>query len=193
LNYQIGEAASGQYPLAIILGCIDSRAPAEIIFDVGLGEVFSTRIAGNVVRSKVLGSLEYACAVAGAKVIMVMGHTRCGAVSTAVQLASRGERSCANVGCDHLDLIIDAIQESILPAEIASWDRKSDSERQAIIDSVARKNAIRSARQIYKDSTSLKNLADNGKIAIVASVYDLENGTLEILTKIGSVPEILRM
>ena len=193
LNYQIGEAASGQFPLAIILGCIDSRAPAEIIFDVGLGEVFSTRIAGNVVRSKVLGSLEYACAVAGAKVIMVMGHTRCGAVSTAVHLASRGEHSCANVGCDHLDLIIDAIQESILPAEIASWDRKSDSERQAVIDSVARKNAIRSAHRIYNDSSSLKNLADKGEIAIVASVYDLETGALEILTKIGSELEIPRM
>jgi carbonic anhydrase/SulP family sulfate permease len=186
LNYQIGEAASGQFPLAIILGCIDSRAPAEIIFDVGLGEVFSTRIAGNVVRSKVLGSLEYACAVAGAKVIMVMGHTRCGAVSTAVQLASRGEHNCADLGCDHLELIIDAIQESILPAEISGWDRKSQDERQAIVDLVARRNAIQSAIRIYHDSASLKNLADTGKIAIVASVYNLETGALEILQKIDT-------
>lgn len=186
LKYQIGEATSGQFPLAIILGCIDSRAPAEIIFDVGLGEVFSTRIAGNVVRSKVLGSLEYACAVAGAKVIMVMGHTRCGAVSTAVQLASRGEHNCADLGCDHLELIIDAIQESILPAEISGWDGKSESDRQAIVDLVARRNAIQSASRIYHDSSSLKNLADTGKIAIVASVYNLETGAIEVLTRIGS-------
>jgi carbonic anhydrase len=185
LNYQIGEASTGQFPLAIILGCIDSRAPAEIVFDVGLGEVFSTRIAGNVVRAKVLGSLEYACAVAGAKVILVMGHTLCGAVSTAVNLAARDEHSCANLGCEHLDLIIDAIQDSIDKEEIRRWDEKSEKDRQAIIDSVARRNAIQSANRIYSDSSTLRSLADSGKIAIVASIYNLENGGLEILSKLG--------
>ncbi len=185
LNYQIGEASTGQFPLAIILGCIDSRAPAEIVFDVGLGEVFSTRIAGNVVRAKVLGSLEYACAVAGAKVILVMGHTLCGAVSTAVNLAARDEHSCANLGCEHLDLIIDAIQDSIDKEEIRRWDEKSEKDRQAIIDSVTRRNAIQSANRIYSDSSTLRSLADSGKIAIVASIYNLENGGLEILSKLG--------
>lgn len=181
LNYQIGESASGQFPLAIILGCIDSRAPAEIVFDVGLGEVFSTRIAGNVVRSKVLGSLEYACAVAGAKVILVMGHTRCGAVTTAVNLASQRRHSCADVGCDHLDLIIEAIQQNVEYGELSHWDEKSPDERQAIIEEVARKNALQSARQIYHDSTTLRNLYDSKKIAIVASIYNVETGRLEIL------------
>jgi len=99
LTFQINATTTGQYPLAVILGCIDSRAPAEMVFDVGLGELFSTRIAGNVVREKVLGSLEYACAVAGAKLILVMGHTRCGAVQTAVQLAGRDElREAVRIG-----------------------------------------------------------------------------------------------
>ncbi|MFN9985212.1 MAG: bifunctional SulP family inorganic anion transporter/carbonic anhydrase, partial [Pirellula sp.] len=115
LTFQISATTTGQFPLGVILGCIDSRAPAEMVFDVGLGELFSTRIAGNVVREKVLGSLEYACAVAGAKLIVVMAHTRCGAVQTAVQLALRGEHECGGFGCEHLDLIINEIQKSITP------------------------------------------------------------------------------
>jgi carbonic anhydrase/SulP family sulfate permease len=183
LNYQIGESASGQFPLAIILGCIDSRAPAEIVFDVGLGEVFSTRIAGNVVRSKVLGSLEYACAVAGAKVILVMGHTRCGAVTTAVNLASQGRHSCADVGCEHLDLIIDAIQQNLSKDELLGWEKKSDEEREVIIETIARRNTIQSAQQIYSESATLKKLADCKKIAIVASLYNVDTGRLEILDR----------
>ena len=183
LNYQIGESASGQFPLAIILGCIDSRAPAEIVFDVGLGEVFSTRIAGNVVRSKVLGSLEYACAVAGAKVILVMGHTRCGAVTTAVNLASQGRHSCADVGCEHLDLIIDAIQQNLSKDELLGWEKKSDEEREVVIETIARRNTIQSAQQIYSESATLKKLADCKKIAIVASLYNVDTGRLEILDR----------
>ena len=185
LHHQIGQSAQSQFPLAIILGCIDSRAPAEIVFDVGLGEVFSTRIAGNVVRSKVLGSLEYACIVAGAKVILVMGHTRCGAVSTAVQLAAQKEKTCSIPGCEHLDLIIEAIHESVRNDDTYLWDRKSEAERQQIIDTVARRNAVESVRRIYTDSPSLKHLADTGKIAIVAAMYNLETGELEILSRVG--------
>ena len=185
LHHQIGQSAQSQFPLAIVLGCIDSRAPAEIVFDVGLGEVFSTRIAGNVVRAKVLGSLEYACVVAGAKVILVMGHTRCGAVATAVQLATQKEQACTIPGCEHLDLIIEAIHESVRNDDIYLWDRKSEPERQQIIDTVARRNAIESVRRIYSDSPSLRHLADTGKIAIVAALYNLESGELEILSRVG--------
>lgn len=186
LTYQIGEAATGQFPLAIVLGCIDSRAPAEIVFDVGLGELFSTRIAGNVVRAKVLGSLEYACAIAGAKVILVMGHSNCGAVSTAVHLAAKGESSCQAVGCSHLDLVIGDIQKSIPAQDLIHWEKLPNKAKQKIIDDVARRNAKQSARTIYQESQSLANLADQGKIAIVAAMYDLESGTIELLESIGA-------
>lgn len=190
LHHQIGQpaqsqSAQSQSPLAVILGCIDSQAPAEIVFDVGLGEVFSTRIAGNVVRSKVLGSLEYACVVAGAKVILVMGHTRCGAVSTAVQLATQKEKTYMIPGCEHLDLVIEAIHENVRSDDIYLWDRKSEVERQQIIDTVAKRNAVESVHRIYTDSPSLKHLADTGKIAIVAAMYNLENGELKILSRVG--------
>jgi carbonic anhydrase/SulP family sulfate permease len=183
LTYQIGAGAAGQHPLAVILGCIDSRAPAEIIFDVGLGEVFSTRIAGNVVRAKVLGSLEYACAVAGAKLILVMGHSRCGAVQTAVQLAVTGETSCGPVGCGHLDLIIEEIQKSIEPGSLRDWDRMTAEERQGVVDAVAKRNALNSARWIYRESETLQRLADAGKIAIVSAIYNLDQGAIEFLTE----------
>jgi carbonic anhydrase len=182
IGFQIGAGATGQFPLAVILGCIDSRAPAEIVFDVGLGEIFSARIAGNVVREKVLGSLEYACAVAGAKLVIVMGHTRCGAVGTAVNLAVTGEQSCGGAGCGHLDLIIAEIQKSVDRSAIERWESRSPEEKQAIIDAVARRNALNSVQWIYRESDTLRRMADTGQIAIVGALYNLENGAIEFMT-----------
>ncbi|MCU0707091.1 MAG: SulP family inorganic anion transporter [Pirellula sp.] len=181
LTFQIGASITGQYPLAVILGCIDSRAPAEMIFDVGLGELFSTRIAGNVVREKVLGSLEYACAVAGAKLVLVMGHTRCGAVQTAVQLAAHDEHSCHKFGCDHLDLIINEIQKSIPEEMLPGWDDRPQLVRESIIDEVARRNTLNSVRRIYEESETLRRMADEGKIAIVGALYHLETGVIDFM------------
>ncbi|MFN6130196.1 MAG: bifunctional SulP family inorganic anion transporter/carbonic anhydrase [Planctomycetota bacterium] len=183
LTFQINATTTGQYPLAVILGCIDSRAPAEMVFDVGLGELFSTRIAGNVVREKVLGSLEYACAVAGAKLILVMGHTRCGAVQTAVQLAVRGDQSCEQLGCDHLNLIIQEIQKSIDSQILEGWDQHAPLVQQSIVDEVARRNALNSVQWIYRESATLRRMADEGKIAIVGALYHIENGVIDFLIK----------
>ena len=182
LTFQMTASTAGQYPLAVILGCIDSRTPAEMVFDVGLGELFSARIAGNVVREKVLGSLEYACCVAGAKLILVKGHTRCGAVQTAVSLAAKGESSCKQFGCDHLDLIIREIQKSTDPEILRDWDRLSPERQQAIVDEVAKRNALNSARWIYRESDSLRRMADEGKIAIVGALYHIEQGQIEFMT-----------
>jgi carbonic anhydrase len=183
LTFQINATTTGQYPLAVILGCIDSRAPAEMVFDVGLGELFSTRIAGNVVREKVLGSLEYACAVAGAKLILVMGHTRCGAVQTAVQLAVRGDQSCEQLGCDHLNLIIQEIQKSIDSQILEGWDQHAPLVQQSIVDEVARRNTLNSVQWIYRESATLRRMADEGKIAIVGALYHIENGLIDFLTR----------
>ena len=183
LTFQINATTTGQYPLAVILGCIDSRAPAEMVFDVGLGELFSTRIAGNVVREKVLGSLEYACAVAGAKLIVVMAHTRCGAVQTAVQLASRDEHHCAGFGCEHLDLIINEIQKSVEPKVLVGWEEHPPLVQQSIVDEVARRNALNSVQWIYRESSTLRRMADEGKIAIVGALYHIENGIIDFMTR----------
>jgi carbonic anhydrase/SulP family sulfate permease len=182
LTFQINATTTGQFPLAVILGCIDSRAPAEMVFDVGLGELFSTRIAGNVVREKVLGSLEYACAVAGAKLILVMGHTRCGAVQTAVQLAVRGDQSCEQLGCDHLNLIIQEIQKSTDSKLLEGWDQHAPLVQQSIVDEVARRNALNSVQWIYRESATLRRMADEGRIAIVGALYHIESGIIDFMT-----------
>src|SRR5690606_5709150 len=99
LNRQVNATSAAQHPLAVVLSCIDSRAPVEIILDVGVGDIFTVRVAGNVTSPKVLGSIEYACSVAGAKLIVVLGHTRCGAVTTAVKLAGSTQPSASLTGC----------------------------------------------------------------------------------------------
>jgi carbonic anhydrase len=114
-----------------------------------------------------------------------MGHTRCGAVATAVQLATQKEQTCTIPGCEHLDLIIEAIHESVRKDDIDLWNHKSEPERQQIIDTVARRNAVESVRRIYSDSPSLRHLADTGKIAIIAAMYNLVSGELEILSRAG--------
>src|SRR5262249_6633059 len=107
---QLTTTALGQHPLAVVLSCIDSRTPAELIFDLGMGDIFSVRIAGNVASRKVLGSIEYGCAVAGAELIPVMGHTRCGAVSAAVDLACSPGTVAEATGCAHLEHVLHEIQ-----------------------------------------------------------------------------------
>jgi carbonic anhydrase len=154
-----------------------------MVFDVGLGELFSTRIAGNVVREKVLGSLEYACAVAGANLILVMGHTRCGAVQTAVQLAARGENNCEQFGCDHLKLIIKEIQKSIDSQILEGWGQHAPLVQQSIVDEVARRNTLNSVQWIYCESATLRRMADEGKIPIVGALYHIENGVIDFLTR----------
>lgn len=181
LSFQINASSTGQYPLAVILGCIDSRAPAEMVFDVGLGELFSIRIAGNIVREKVLGSLEYACSVAGAKLILVMAHTRCGAVQTAVQLASRDEHQCGGFHCEHLDLIINEIQKSIDSKQLEGWDKRTPTVQQSIVDEVARRNALNSVNWIYQESATLRRMSDEGKIAIVPALYHIETGLIDFM------------
>lgn len=181
LAFKIGASIPGQYPLAVILGCIDSRAPAEMVFDVGLGELFSTRIAGNVVFEKALGSLEYACAVAGAKLIVVMGHTRCGAVHAAVQRAVAGEESHGQFACDHLELIIQEIRKSIGQDLIKNWSDQSPEMQRSVLDEVARRNALNSVQRIYTQSRTLAQMADERKIAIVGALYHLDDGKIDFM------------
>lgn len=183
LGKQLSGTSEGQHPLAIILSCIDSRSPAEIIFDLGLGDIFTIRIAGNVVRSKVLGSMEYGCAVAGAKLIIVMGHTRCGAVTTAVDLKFSGKEVREATGCDHLDVIVNEIQESIEMSDAPKFAEADVDGKRSIVDDVARKNVVHAVQLIPRESATIRRLLEAKQIAIVGAMYDVVSGEIEFFTE----------
>ena len=151
---------SAQHPIAIILGCIDSRVPSELIFDLGLGDVFNVRVAGNILNDDVLGSLEFACKVVGAKLIVVMGHTDCGAIKAA----------CNGVRMEH----ITSIMEKIDPV-IQSINRKELPEED-FVEKVTHKNTVRVKAEITQKSQTLREMQSHGAIQIVNAVYCVESG-----------------
>lgn len=191
MNREIFASAAGQYPIAAIVSCIDSRSPAELIFDLGLGDVFSIRIAAHVVKDKVLASLEYACAVAGTKLIVVLGHTGCGAVTTAVKMFISKQQASKVTGCEHIDVLIDEIQKAIDPTDATP----KDDEMIRYIDGIARRNVLHSVDVIRKGSTTLQKLEDARSIAIVGAVYDIRTGMIDFLpeTLEPLVPEDKRL
>ena len=165
LNQQVDETKSGQFPFAAVLGCIDSRVPVEHIFDLGIGDIFSARVAGNIVNEDILGSLEYSCKVAGSKLILVLGHTACGAVTAACQQVELGN--------------ITALLSKIKPAvdafskEISSGDYE--------VDAVAKQNVVDSMERIRKESPILAEMEKNGEIAIKGAMYDVGSGKVEMI------------
>jgi len=181
LGRQVNATANGQHPLAVVLTCIDSRSPAELIFDVGLGDIFVVRMAGNVSSRKVLGSMEYACAVAGAKLILVMGHTRCGAVTAAVNLICSTETAAQATGCQHLEHIVQDIQRSLDPHSCAGLDRLPEAEKETFINGVARRNVARVVETILQRSQTLSGLVADGRIAVVGAMYDVTTAEIDFL------------
>lgn len=178
LSRQIGNTAEGQFPFAVVLSCIDSRTPAEFIFDVGVGDIFSIRIAGNVAIHKVLGSMEYACAVAGAKLVVVMGHSRCGAVTAAVDLAFAHATASETTGCTNLDGIVGEIQKSFIPGALPN----SALEKAALVEDVCERNILRALDVIRDQSPCLAGLEREGRIGLVGAKYDVATGKIHFLT-----------
>ncbi len=160
--------AAGQFPAAVTLGCVDSRAPAEIIFDVGIGDMFSARIAGNVVNDDLLGSLEFACAVAGAKVILLFGHTACGAIKGAIDDVEMGN--------------LTGLLARIKPAISATaFTAEKSSKNAAYVDAVARTNVLLGLEGIRRRSPILADLENKGTVQLVGGMYDLATGAVEFL------------
>lgn len=180
LARQVGATARGQHPLAVVLSCIDSRTPAELVLDLGLGDVFSVRVAGNVLSPKVLGSMEYGTAVAGARLILVMGHTRCGAVTAAVDFAGKGSAAEAT-GCQHLDHVLGDIQRAMGPKAGEEAAAVPPERKAAFVDQVARRNVIHVVQRIAEQSSTIRKLVDDGRIAIVGALYDVGTGAMEFL------------
>jgi carbonic anhydrase len=187
---QVSATARGQTPMAVVLSCIDSRTPAELIFDMGIGDIFSVRIAGNVAREKVLGSVEYSCCVVGAKLILVLGHTSCGAVRTAVELARKEQTAEEVTGCKHIDVIINDIQHSIDPnIPMPLPDDPATPVRDSYVDDVARRNVQRTMAVIRHQSEPLNRLIHEGKLAVVGGLYDVRTGEVSFFALDGAISE----
>ncbi|AMV31013.1 Bicarbonate transporter BicA [Pirellula sp. SH-Sr6A] len=181
LGLQLAGASQGQHPLAVILSCIDSRSPAEIIFDLGIGDIFTVRIAGNVVREKVIGSIEYACAVAGAKLIVVLGHTQCGAVNSTIKFVSERKSALEVTGCQNLDILVREIQKSVDVPKCLRLNLMTQQEKDAFLVEVTRENVLNSMRLIQEGSGRLRELIHSGQIQLVGAIYDIASGEVQFL------------
>jgi carbonic anhydrase/SulP family sulfate permease len=181
LSRQVDATAAAQYPMAVVLSCIDSRSPVELIFDMGVGDAFVIRIAGNVAKEKVLGSMEFACALAGSRLVLVMGHTSCGAVKAAVELFETGNTASKATGCEHLDSLVNEIQRSIEPGTKPHGEWVTLETKRIFVDDVATRNVIRTITGIRSASRTLRELEQAGKIAILGAMYDIKTGKVTFL------------
>jgi carbonic anhydrase len=167
LLQQANETSDGQHPFAVILSCIDSRTSAELIFDQGLGDVFSVRIAGNIVNEDILGSMEFGCKVAGAKIIVVLGHTKCGAIKGA----------CDNVELGNLTSLISKIKPAV-DQETATSDNRTSSNAN-FVENVAELNVSLSVKNILLHSPIIAEMVKNEEIGIVGAVHDIKTGEVK--------------
>lgn len=169
LNGQVNDTSSGQFPFATVLSCIDSRVSSELVFDQGIGDIFSVRIAGNFINADILGSMEFACKLAGTPLIVVLGHTSCGAVKGA---------------CDHAELgNLTSMLGKIMPAVNAVQSPSDESMRNSknldFVNSVAAQNVKLSIQRILDESVVLADMAKKGEIKIVGGMYDISSGKVE--------------
>ncbi len=171
---QVNITSGGQYPFAVILSCIDSRVPAEMVFDQGVGDIFSCRVAGNVINEDVLGSMEFACKLAGSKLIMVLGHTKCGAVKGA----------CDNAQMGHLTGLLSKIRPAVAEESTENNDRSSGNA--SFVDKVAGINVKQVMKGISTRSSILHEMMLNGEIALIGGMYDVESGEVEFYDPITS-------
>lgn len=186
---QVSATQDGQHPMAAVLSCMDSRAPTELLFDLGIGDIFSLRMAGNVARGKVMGSLEYACKVAGSKLILVMGHTRCGAVKATCDMVAQGQDPNNIPGLDNLGAVTGPIAEAVHMESHTKHNRTSDNEE--FVNRVAAINVRNTMRWIMEHSPALQSMVLNGDIAVVGAIYDVKSGRVEFLDGVGFAQEDL--
>jgi carbonic anhydrase len=165
---QVTKTSQGQFPFAVVLSCIDSRVPAELVFDQGVGDIFSCRVAGNIINEDVLGSMEFACKLAGSKVIVVVGHTKCGAIKGACDGAELGN--------------LTALLNKIKPAVDAetTYKEERNSGNDGFVNKVADINVHMVVNQIQERSPVLKDMIDHGEIGLIGAMYDVETGVIKM-------------
>lgn len=168
---QVNDTRAGQWPFAVILSCIDSRTSAELIFDQGLGDIFSVRIAGNFVNQDILGSMEFGCNVAGSKLVVVLGHTKCGALKGGLDAAA-----IEGLGMDNLNHLIGHF-DPIIKNIIKDGEERS-SKNEDLLERLNHHNVKHAIEDVRKQSSTLKRLEDEGQIKIVGANYDVETGVV---------------
>jgi carbonic anhydrase len=185
LLQQANETREGQWPFAVILSCIDSRTSAELIFDQGLGDVFSIRIAGNVVNTDIIGSIEFACKVAGSKLIVVLGHTSCGAIKGA----------CDHVEMGNLTELLSKIQPAVYQEQTVAEKEKRTSKNMDFVENVASLNVRNSVKTIVNRSYILEQMIEKGEIAIIGGKHHLDTGMVEFYddTYVYNKKEVLKL
>jgi carbonic anhydrase len=169
LMQQVKATGGGQYPFAAIVGCIDSRVSNELIFDQGIGDIFSARIAGNFVNDDILGSLEFACAVSGAKLILVLGHTECGAIKGA----------CDDVVLGNLTHTLANIKPAV--AAVSGYDSDRSSKNDKFVQAVADKNVVLTVERIRERSPILRSMVDRRQIGLAGAMYNVHNGKVTFM------------
>lgn len=167
---QAAETASGQYPFAIVLSCVDSRVPAEIVFDQGIGDIFSARVAGNIATAEMLGSMEFATAAAGSKVVLVLGHSACGAVKGAIDEVKLG----------NLTTLLDGIEPAVKATKLMK-DEKRSSKHGEYVDRVAMTNVKATMDNILEESPVIADMVKSGKIVLAGGMYDLHSGQVTFI------------
>jgi len=165
----VNATSEGQWPFAIVLSCIDSRTSAELIFDQGLGDIFSVRIAGNIVNTDILGSMEFACKVAGSKLVVVLGHTKCGAVKGA----------CDHVEMGNLTELLSKLQPAVYSERDTTEPGSRNSKNATFVENVSSINVRRSVKNIIERSFIIEQMVENGEIGVVGAMYDVETGMVE--------------
>lgn len=171
LLQQVNETKDGQFPFATILSCIDSRVSAELVFDQGLGDIFSIRIAGNFVNQDILGSMEFACKLAGTKLIVVLGHTSCGAVKGA----------CDHARLGNLTMLINKIEPAVYATKEPKEESLRTSQNLEFVDAVATNNVHMTIENIRSQSVVLKEMEEHGEIKVVGAMYDITDGQVHFL------------
>lgn len=166
---QVNATRDGQWPFATVLSCIDSRTSAELIFDQGLGDIFSVRIAGNIVNTDILGSMEFACKVAGSKLIVVLGHTKCGAVKGA----------CDHVEMGNLTELLSKLQPAVYSEKETMDASKRNSKNGDFVENVSAINVRRSVKNIIERSFIIEQMVESGEIGVVGAMYNIETGKVE--------------
>ncbi len=166
---QANETREGQWPFATVLSCIDSRTSAELIFDQGLGDIFSIRIAGNIINTDILGSMEFACNVAGSKLLVVLGHTSCGAIKGA----------CDHVEMGNLTELLAKLQPAVYQERTVLDPAERNAKNRPFVENVARINVLRSVKAVVERSFLLEQAIEDGKIAVVGGMHNLDTGIVE--------------
>ncbi|MEM6468757.1 MAG: SulP family inorganic anion transporter [Planctomycetota bacterium] len=187
LGRQVDATSNGQHPFSAVLSGIDSRVPVELILDQGIGDLFSVRVAGNILGTKTLASLEYAVSVSGVRLVLVLGHTRCGTIAKSIEYIGSGNEVSTATGCHHLGAIVEEVAACVTAEECQRAIRQGGDQKAQFVDEVVRRNVIRTTGQILARSEAISEAVQSGQAKVMGAVYDVSNGTVDFFEADGGL------